>query len=373
MNRIHSTHWDGSPARRLAVVIVSLLMLTLMTEVTHSAEAEDAKAATSERWLKLQEWRRGSETPALSLGEKGRFDDQHIFAPHVIQMDGEFWMYYSGSQRCVDAGTYKGVAKDPKQPEKSDQRLFKLGLARSKDGVHFERHSPEPVFSFGDDIHSIVTAAILKNPDGSVCRENGKLRMYFAAVDFPNGKYKHYLYETTSADGLSWARPTLVMENAYAPCVIKDGDKYRMWYTWIDKHPWHTNHAESTDGTHWTISEKPCIVMDQKWEVKDQVYPMIIRADGVWVMLYGCYWSDDKHTALGFAVSQDGLTWTKHPDNPVFRPEPKHDWESNFTTSHTLLRLPDGSFRLWYAGRRQPPWSNLYFAIGTARWTGPAK
>ena len=214
----------------------------------------------------------------------------------------------SGSQRCVDAGTYKGVAKDPKQPEKSDQRLFKLGLARSKDGVHFERHSQEPVFSFGDDIHSVVTAAILKNPDGSVCRENGKLRMYFAAVDFPHGTYKHDLYETTSSDGLQWAKPTLVMENAYAPCVIKDGDKYRLWYSWINKHPWHTNHAESSDGTHWTISEKPCIVMDQKWEVKDQVYPMVIKADGVWVMLYGCYWADDKHTALGFAVSRDGLT-----------------------------------------------------------------
>ena len=138
-----------------------------------------------EKWLAPQTWQRDSDQPALSLGEKGRFDDQHIFAPHVIQMDGEFWMYYSGSQRCVDAGTYKGQAKDPAQPEKSDQRLFKLGLARSKDGIHFTRHSPDPVFSFGDDIHSVVTAAILKNPDGSVHREAGKLRMYFAAVAPP--------------------------------------------------------------------------------------------------------------------------------------------------------------------------------------------
>jgi hypothetical protein len=57
----------------------------------------------------------------------------------------------------------------------------------------------------------------------------------------------------------------------------------------------------------------------------------------------------------------------------VFRPEPKNDWESNFTTSHTLLPLPDGGLRLWYAGRRQPPWSNLYFAIGTARLPAPGK
>jgi len=358
----------GLNIRSLALLMV-IVSHPLLGIVPHAAAAEPDLAP----WLQSHDWQRDSDQPALSLGEKGRFDDQHIFAPHVIQMNGEFWMYYCGSQRCVDAGTYKGQAKDPAHPEKSDQRLFKLGLAKSKDGVHFTRHSADPVFSFGDDIHSVVTAAILKNPDGSVHREGGKLRMYFAAVDFPHGTYKHDLYETTSDDGLAWAKPTLVMENAYAPCVIKEGDKYRMWYTCIDRHPWHTKHAQSPEGTAWTIRGGPCIVMDQKWEVKDQVYPMVIKTDGVYVMLYGCYWNDERHTALGFAASRDGLTWTKHPENPVFRPEPKHDWESNFTTSHTLMRLPDGSFRLWYAGRRQPPWSNLYFAIGTARWKGPGK
>jgi beta-xylosidase len=373
MKCIHEGNWRGPTPILLISVAGTVLLLGFTASAGRAAGKAGGTDRSIESWLAPQNWRRDSDQPALSLGEKGTFDDQHIFAPHVIQQDGEFWMYYSGSQRCVDAGTYKGVAKDPEHPEKSDQRLFKLGLAKSTDGVHFTRVSRDPVFSFGDDIHSVVTAAILKNPDGSVHREDGKLRMYFAAVDFPRGTYKHDLYETTSSDGIHWAKPTFVMANAYAPCVIKEGDKYRMWYTWIDRHPWHTNHAESDDGTHWKITEKPCIVMDQKWEVKDQVYPMVIKADGVYLMMYGCYWSDDKHTALGFAVSRDGLTWTKHPDNPVFRPEPKHDWESNFTTSHTLIRLSDGSFRLWYAGRRQPPWSNLYFAIGTARWEGPGK
>src|SRR5262249_1589632 len=85
-------------------------------------QAPAEEEPTLEGRLKPQEWKRDSDKPALSLGEKGKFDDQHIFAPHVVQMDGEFWMYYSGSQRCVDAGTYKGKAKDPEHPEKSDQR-----------------------------------------------------------------------------------------------------------------------------------------------------------------------------------------------------------------------------------------------------------
>jgi hypothetical protein len=351
-------------SRRALPFVLSVLFVPWLS----SAETPDSAFA---KWLKPIHWQRDSPTPALGLGDKGKFDDQHIFAPHVVFMDGEYWMYYSGSQRCVDAGTYRGVAKDPKQPEKSDQRLFKVGLAKSKDGIKFMRHSADPIFGFGDEIHSVLTVALLKNPDGSVLRENGRLIMYYATCDFPKGTYKHQLWRSTSVNGLHWSEPVFVAENIYAPCVIKESNKYRMWYTWIDKHPWHTNHAESDDGIHFKITEKPCIVMDQKWEVKDQVYPMVIKTEGVYLMLYGCYWNDDKHTALGFAVSRDGHTWTKHPENPVFRPEPKHDWESNFTTSHTLLRLPDGSFRLWYAGRRQPPWSNLYFAMGTAHWSGP--
>jgi hypothetical protein len=35
------------------------------------------------------------------------------------------------------------------------------------------------------------------------------------------------------------------------------------------------------------------------------------------------------------------------------------------------MRLADGSFRYWYASRKQPPFLNLYFAINTARWPGP--
>src|SRR5262245_6575058 len=191
--------WRG----RTRTAATGLLLLALCPAAGRSDEP------ALDRWLKPQEWRRDRDTPALSLGEKGRFDDQHIFAPHVIRMGDEFWMYYSGSQRCVDAGTYKGKAKDPANPAKSDQRLFKLGLAKSKDGVRFTRHSAEAVFSFGDDVHSVVTAAILKDPDGSVRREGGKMRMYFAAVDFPRGTYKHDLYEATSADGIRWSKPTL--------------------------------------------------------------------------------------------------------------------------------------------------------------------
>ncbi len=95
--------------------LAAICQIALAITVSQLSAPSLLSAAESDLapWLVPQAWQRDSDQPALSLGEKGRFDDQHIFAPHVIQMDGEFWMYYSGSQRCVDAGTYKGQAKDP--------------------------------------------------------------------------------------------------------------------------------------------------------------------------------------------------------------------------------------------------------------------
>jgi hypothetical protein len=37
-----------------------------------------------------------------------------------------------------------------------------------------------------------------------------------------------------------------------------------------------------------------------------------------------------------------------------------------------VIRNEDGSFRIWYASRKKPPFVNKYFAINTATWSGPA-
>jgi len=66
------------------------------------------------------------------------------------------------------------------------------------------------------------------------------------------------------------------------------------------------------------------------------------------------------------------MRWHKSPHNPVLRPDPQRPWESHYTTSQSVLRLEDGSFRIWYASRKEPPFRNKYFAINTARWAGPA-
>jgi hypothetical protein len=116
------------------------------------------------------------------------------------------------------------------------------------------------------------------------------------------------------------------------------------------------------------------VTVDQPWEKQRLFYPAVLKADGVYLMWYGSYWSAHKNTtAIGCAASLDGIRWHKSPHNPVLRPDPARAWESHYTTSQSILRQPDGSFRIWYASRKSPPFVNKYFALNTAVWMGPRK
>ncbi len=305
--------------------------------------------------LHEQMWVRDSDGPVISLGEPGAFDDTHLFAPCVMEEKGLFTLYYSGSTNDVA------------------NRVFQMGRATSTDGIHFTK-DPEPIFSFGDGKHSILTPTLLRNPNGSVLRENGKLRLWFAATDFVRGTGAHTLHEATSEDGITWSAPSSAQfDGIYAPTIMKEGNLYHMWYSDVSADPWVVRHAQSPDGRTWAKTETPCIVIDQPWEKNRLFYPAVIKHGDTWIMWYGAYWRDrESTTAIGTATSTDGVHWTKAPNNPVLTPDPSRPWESHYTTSQSVMKLEDGSWRIWYASRKAPPFVNKYFAIGTARWDGPA-
>lgn len=304
--------------------------------------------------LDAQQWVRDTDRPVLSLGAPGAFDDTHLFAPCVMEENGVYSMYYSGSTNDVA------------------NRVFQMGLATSADGINFEKRA-EPVFDFGDGRHSVMTPTLLRNPDGSVLREDGKLRLWFASTDFTATDGHHTLHETTSEDGIHWSAPSPAQfEGIYAPTILKEDGTYRMWYSDVSAEPWIVRHAQSTDGKTWTRNEVPCVVIDQPWEKGRLFYPAVIKQGNRYVMWYGSYWTArDNTTAIGVATSEDGLTWTKGANNPVMRPDESRSWESHYTTSQSVLKLDDGSWRMWYATRKAPPFENKYFAVGTARWEGP--
>ncbi|MBC8352584.1 MAG: acetylxylan esterase [Planctomycetes bacterium] len=309
------------------------------------------------RWLEPQDWQRDADGPVLSLGDSGAFDDTHIFAPCVAKFEDEYFLWYSGS-----TGT---VAK----------RVFDLGLATGRDGRVFTRRTKNPVYRFGDGKQSILTATLLRNPDGTVLREQGHLRMWFSSTHFSGGSGRHALYETRSRDGIAWEEPSPAqLEHVYAPTILKEGVAYRMWYTDVSGGSWQMRMATSQNGTRWKLHPDPVLKVEQAWERSRLFYPTVIKADGVYLMWYGSYWAARPNTtAIGVAASLDGYRWYRSPANPVLRPDPNRPWESHYTTSQSVIRQTDGSFRIWYASRKKPPFVNKYFAINTAIWSGPVK
>ena len=316
------------------------------------------------RWLTKQEWRRDTEGPVLTLGKARTFDDTHIFAPSVAVVDARFLMWYCGSS---------GTAHDLAKVRVPDHRYFRLGLATSKDGKGFVRHGDGAVMTLEPSRRSILTPSILRDANGGVLREDGRMRMWFTSAAFRGDDRVHAIQEATSKDGIEWSKASPIqIERAYAPSVVKVGKGYSMWFTRPSRYPWNMFHARSHEGKKWTVREEPVLTLSQPWEHYLQIYPNVIVVDGVYLMWYASYSSKDrKTTAIGFAVSEDGVKWHKHPKNPVLRPDPEHPWESHYVSSQSVIRLEDGSFRIWYASRKKPPFKNLYFALNTAVWSGP--
>jgi predicted GH43/DUF377 family glycosyl hydrolase/poly(3-hydroxybutyrate) depolymerase len=307
-------------------------------------------------WLESnQDWERDTNGPIISLGAKGQFDDRHIFAPMVALENESFQLWHCGSTNDVD------------------NRVFQLGLSTSGDGRMFTPHLENPVYQFGDGIKSVLTPTLLRHPNGTTLREDGNLRIWFSATSFKDESGLHTLHEATSEDGVNWSQPSpVLLNNVYAPTVIKIGRFYQMWYTDPSGPAWFFRHAFSEDGTNWRVTPEPILEIDQGWEKNRLFYPTVIKNGGTYLMWYGSYWSDrDNTTAIGFAASIDGLKWYKHPGNPVITPDPSRPWESHYTTSQSIMQLPDGSLRIWYASRKKPPFVNKYFAINTAVWANP--
>lgn len=53
------------------------------------------------------------------------------------------------------------------------------------------------------------------------------------------------------------------------------------------------------------------------WDAVSIRFPHVLRHDGAYHMFYASFQSREQPTAIGYARSDDGLTWTKFLGNPV--------------------------------------------------------
>jgi predicted GH43/DUF377 family glycosyl hydrolase len=116
--------------------------------------------------------------PVIELGPLGSFDESAVADPYVIQIAGEFYLFYLGQDRA---------------------RRQRLGVARSNDGVRWEKLRSNPILELG------AAGAFDENGLGepAVWSSGGSYWMLYTGRD--RGERRR-IGLARSSDGVNWNR-----------------------------------------------------------------------------------------------------------------------------------------------------------------------
>lgn len=131
-----------------------------------------------------------------------------------------------------------------------------IGLAISTEGSDFRRYSPGPILD-----RSMFEPHFTATP--CVIFDGQKWRMWYLSctewqIQNHMPKHRYHIKYAESNDGISWTRQGLVAvdysnEDEYAisrPSVVRDTECWRMWYSYRGDR-YRIGYAESSDGIHW--------------------------------------------------------------------------------------------------------------------------
>lgn len=153
--------------------------------------------------------------------------------------------------------------------------------------------------------------------------------------------------------------PTLLDGTFGDPWVIKDDDTYVMYYgatkgDFSDTNTVSIFRATSKDGINWERNSIPLLSKGSSgdWDSVKVETPSIIKLlDGSYRMYYAGSNLPDSEAGfqMGFATSPDGITWKKHRNSPVLRLGKKGDFDEISIFEPSIL-YKDGEYWMWYAG-----------------------
>jgi hypothetical protein len=238
---------------------------------------------------------RASDAAVLSPGPLGAFDDAGVTTSCLVEAGRSLYLYYTGWSLGVSVPFY-----------------LSAGLAVSHDGGQtFRRVSSAPLLD-RCDVDPYLTASPW------VLVEQGRWRMWYVSgtgwTDAPEGpRHRYHIKYAESADGIRWERRGVACidyaspdEYAFGrPCVICDGDCYRMWYSFRGQR-YRIGYAESADGIAWVRKdlEGGLSASGSGWDSEMTTYPVVIARDSQLLMLYN---------GNGYGRTGIGLAWSAMP------------------------------------------------------------
>lgn len=127
--------------------------------------------------------------------------------------------------------------------------------------------------------------------------------------------------------------------------VVRDDNIFRMWYDGTNLlGEVQVGLASSANGTTWNKSAANPVLTGTPgaWdELAAERAPWIIKEGSIFKMWY----ESGEPRQLGYATSPNGVTWAKHPANPVLQPGP--DGFDSIFVGHGAV-LHEGIYKLWY-------------------------
>jgi hypothetical protein len=225
------------------------------------------------------------DRPVFDLGRLGAFDDSGVMPSSIVNHGGRKYLFYIGWSPAVTVPYRNAVGLAV-----SDDGG--LSFARLFEGPIVDRTRHEPFFT--------------ASPFALV--EDGIWKLWYASstgfvvVDGrPEPVYQIKYAE--SRDGAEWRRtgeaciPYAHDGEANArPCVLKERDRYRMWYCWRGSRGYRTDraqsyrlgYAESPDGVRWTrLDDRVGIDRSESgWDSQMMEYPFVYEHNGRKHMLY---------------------------------------------------------------------------------------
>jgi predicted GH43/DUF377 family glycosyl hydrolase len=279
------------------------------------------------------DWLRFSEHPEPVIR---RDQSSDVLNPSVLKKDNEFWNFYSDY----------------------DGRIWRTALARSHDGVNWEKKgyvkSPDPQTWEGSYIAANGSSAALR----------GQLFHWYVAgpqsrpeIGFLRGEHVEPPVVTPgprgSFDEMGVADPYVIRIEPYWYMYYLGQDRARRQQIGL---------ARSADGVVWTkLRSNPVLAMDKPGGMDDRG----LGEPAVW-QSHGWYWmlftGRDVHEnrSLGLARSQDGVHWQRGPE--VFHGS--QPWDSKVLCDPTVL-VDGDRIRVWFGGGDvASPDQNLHGQIG---------
>ncbi len=235
-----------------------------------------ATSSDGVRWTK-------HPAPVLDLGANGTWDSQSVYFPAVIWNGTEYLMYYTGY----------------------NQTVIGIGVAFSKDLVHWQKYAGNPVITPGPGAYDSVSVT-----SHTVTFDPPLYKMWYSGRYPVN--YTHSIGYATSTDGLHWTKypgnPVISRSTnndsyifgPWGPTVVKVDSQYFAAYETDGL----VSNAVSPDGIHWTAGPRPLLEPSNQSAAFDYTIEnpwMLLANSTVYLWYTGISFAGSQPYSIGFA------------------------------------------------------------------------